>query len=488
MSGQIEAIYHCCMLDVTRLRVLVAVARHGSVTAAARALNYAQPSVSHHLARLEAETGARLTQRSGRGIELTDAGRLLAGRAEEILGRLDAAERELTAHVEQGQERVALAGFSSALATIVPAALTRLAAAHPGIDLLVMEAEQPEAMRMLRTGQVDVALVVRHMQDGTPVGPPAGGEGTRARVILDEQVHLVTRPQPGGAQPGGGQPGGAQSGGGQPGTRPGVIRPGGGQPGGVRPGGGQPGGGQPGGGQPGGGQPGGARPAAGVAAWADLAAYAQSPWIVGCEHCRGHLLWLCQHAGFSPKIAVTTDDHVAAQALVAAGMGVTILPGLAIRAARHPGIRAQPLPGACRQVLALSYSQPPGANAVDALLDVLCLAAAATTTGPGPHPGRDGKPGLPPTPRNPERPARRDTERPARRDAEPVARGAEPPGREKAGPPARRDAEQPVHRDTEQAVHRDTEQPVHRDTEQAVHRDTEQAGRRDIEQAGHRSG
>src|SRR5216684_32711 len=54
------------MLDVTRLRVLVAVARHGSVTAAARALNYAQPSVSHHLSRLEAETGALLTQRAGR--------------------------------------------------------------------------------------------------------------------------------------------------------------------------------------------------------------------------------------------------------------------------------------------------------------------------------------------------------------------------------------------------------------------------------------
>ena len=50
------------MLDVTRLRVLVAIARHGSVTAAARALNYAQPSISHHIARLEAETGARLLQ------------------------------------------------------------------------------------------------------------------------------------------------------------------------------------------------------------------------------------------------------------------------------------------------------------------------------------------------------------------------------------------------------------------------------------------
>ena len=333
---------------MTRLRVLVAVAQHGSVTAAARSLNYAQPSVSHHLARLEAETGARLTQRSGRGIRLTDAGRLLAGRAEEILGRLDAAERELAAHVEQRQERIRLAVFASALATIVPAALSRLAAGHPGIDLLLAEAEPPEAMRMLRAGQVDVALVSRHTQNGTAVGPPAAAEGARTRLILDEQVHLVTRPRHRGAQAAG-----------------------------------QPGGTQPGGGQPGGGQPGGSQPAADEAGLPDLAAHAQSPWIAGCEHCRGHLIWLCQHAGFSPKIAFTTDDHVAAQALVAAGLGVTIMPGLAISAARHPGIHSQPLPGAWRQVLAVTYGQPPDPRAVDHLLDILTLAAAATATGPG---------------------------------------------------------------------------------------------------------
>ena len=327
---------------MTRLRVLVAVARHGSVTAAARSLNYAQPSVSHHLARLEAETGARLTQRSGRGIRLTDAGRLLAGRAEEILGRLDAAERELAAHVEQRQERIRLAVFASALATIVPAALSRLAAGHPGIDLLLAEAEPPEAMRMLRAGQVDVALVSRHTQNGTPVGPPAVAEGARTRLILDEQIHLVTRPRHRGAQ---------------------AASP----PGGAQPRGGQPGSGQPGSGA---GPP-------------DLATHAHSPWIAGCEHCRGHLIWLCQHAGFSPKIAFTTDDHVAAQALVAAGLGVTILPGLAINAARHPGIHAQPLPGACRQVLAVTYGQPPDPRAVDHLLDILTLAAAATATATG---------------------------------------------------------------------------------------------------------
>jgi DNA-binding transcriptional LysR family regulator len=338
---------------VTRLRVLVAVAQHGSVTAAARALNYAQPSVSHHLARLEAETGATLTQRSGRGIRLTDAGRLLAGRAEEILGRLDAAERELAAHVEQRQERIRLAGFASALATIVPAALSRLAAGHPGIDLLLTEAEEPEAMRMLRAGQVDVALVARHIQDGTLIGPPTDTEGARARLILDEQVHLVTRPQPGSTHGSGAQPGAAQTGAAQPA---------------------------------------GAQRGADEAGPTDLAAHAHSPWIAGCEHCRGHLVWLCQHAGFSPKIAFTTDDHVAAQALVAAGLGVTILPSLAIRAARHPGIHAQPLPGACRQVFAVTYGQPPGPRAVDHLLEILTLAAAAAATGPGPASHRDGKP------------------------------------------------------------------------------------------------
>jgi DNA-binding transcriptional LysR family regulator len=373
---------------VTRLRVLVAVARHGSVTAAARALNYAQPSVSHHLARLEAETGATLTQRSGRGIRLTDAGRLLAGRAEEILGRLDAAERELAAHVEQRQERIRLAGFASALATIVPAALSRLAAGHPGIDLLLTEAEEPEAMRMLRAGQVDVALVARHMQDGALIGPPTDTEGARARLILDEQVHLVTRPQPGSAHGSGAQPGGAQPGGAQPGA----AQPGGAQRGAPHPGAAQPGGAQPGGAQPGAAQPGGARRGAGQAGRADLAAHAHSPWIAGCEHCRGHLVWLCQHAGFSPKIAFTTDDHVAAQALVAAGLGVTILPSLAIRAARHPGIHTQPLPGAWRQVFAVTYGQPPDPRAVDHLLDILTLAASGAGTGSGPASDRDGKP------------------------------------------------------------------------------------------------
>src|SRR5450755_4265672 len=325
------------MLDVIRLRVLVAVARHGSVTAAARALNYAQPSISHHIARLEAETGARLLQRAGRGVRLTDAGRLLAERAEEIIGRLDAAEAELAAHVGLREGRVRLASFPSALGTIVPAAAARLEAETPGMDLMLTEAEPPEAVRMLRAGYVDVALIFQHYQQDTDPAPPSAAEdGTRGRLLLDEPVHLVTAAGHGGAGHGGAGHGGA-------------APRGAGQHGDLLEG----------------------RPTA------DLAAFADHRWIAGCERCRSYLIRQCALAGFTPNVAFTTDDYVAVQALVAAGLGVTTLPGLCLRAARHPGITATPLPGARRHVFAVTYGDPPDPPATTRLLDVLAQVADA---------------------------------------------------------------------------------------------------------------
>src|SRR5205823_7923517 len=144
------------MLDVNRLRVIDAVARHGSVTKAANELHYSQPSVSHHLARLEVETGAQLLQRVGRGIRLTAAGQLLADRAAEIIGRIDAAGAELSAHVGLTAGRLRLAAFASAIGSLVPASVAALADRHPGLQISLTDAHPPEAIDLLRTGKIEV--------------------------------------------------------------------------------------------------------------------------------------------------------------------------------------------------------------------------------------------------------------------------------------------------------------------------------------------
>jgi DNA-binding transcriptional LysR family regulator len=173
------------MLDVTRLRVLDAFARLGSVTAAAKELHYTQPTVSHHLARLEAETGAQLLQRAGRGVRLTAAGQLLADRATEIIGRIDAAAAELAAHVELTAGRVRLASFSSVIGSLVPQAVAALTEKHPGLQIDLIGAQPPEALELLRTGKIDVAIIFRY--DDTE----AEAENVRLLHLLDDPLYLL---------------------------------------------------------------------------------------------------------------------------------------------------------------------------------------------------------------------------------------------------------------------------------------------------------
>ena len=174
------------MLAVNRLRVIEAVARNGSVTAAAKELNYSQPSVTHHLGRLEAETGAQLLQRVGRGIRVTPAGQLLADRATEILGRIDAAGAELSAHIGLTAGRVRLAGFASAIGSLVPQAVAALAARHPGLEVSLTDTHPPEAIELLRAGKVEVAIIFRY--DETEPEPT----GVHLHHLLDDPVYVLS--------------------------------------------------------------------------------------------------------------------------------------------------------------------------------------------------------------------------------------------------------------------------------------------------------
>ncbi len=288
------------MLDLQRLRVLDAVARTGSVTAAAKELHYSQPSVSHHLARLERETGAKLLQRIGRGIRLTSTGRLLADRAAEILGRVDAAAAELSSHVGLSTGRVRMAGYTSVLSTLAPAAAEILRLEHPGLELSVTDTHPPEALELLRAGHVDLTLIFRYDDS------PPEDEDIRLVHLLDDPTYLITTGGP-----------------------------------------------------------------------ADLADHHESTWIAGCERCRAHLIADCARAGFTPRIAYTTDDMVLMQELVATGMGVTTIPGLALRSHQAPGITATEIRGSTRHVYAATYGAPPDPPATAALITALQQASHA---------------------------------------------------------------------------------------------------------------
>ncbi|GGM87158.1 LysR family transcriptional regulator [Dactylosporangium sucinum] len=302
------------MLDIVRLRILAAVAAHGSVTKAAKHLKYSQPAVSHHLARLEAETGARLVQRIGRGIRLTPEGEHLARRAAEIVGRVDTAAAELSAMVGLRTGRVRVAGFQSALAALIPHAAAILRRDHPGIELHLADAHPQVALNLLRDGQVDAAVIFRY-DDTTP-------DDIRATHLLDDPMHLLSL---------------------QPGQT--------------------------------------------------LRDHRDSAWIAGCEHCRREFIDACERAGFTPHVVYTSDDVIVEQALVAAGMGVTTMPGLSLRTHRAPGIEATPLPDFRRRVYLATYGDPPDPPATTAF--IIALHHAVQQTRPGEPPPPDEAPDRP---------------------------------------------------------------------------------------------
>jgi DNA-binding transcriptional LysR family regulator len=154
------------MIDMRRLRVLHAVSAYGSVTAAAAALGYSAPAVSQQLAALEREVGMRLTERAGRGLELTPAAMILVGHTDALLARLEAAESDLAALRDQVAGRVTLTAFPSAAASFVSAAWAALAGSAPQVRLELTEMEPEESLPAVLRGEADVA--VAHEYDLLP--------------------------------------------------------------------------------------------------------------------------------------------------------------------------------------------------------------------------------------------------------------------------------------------------------------------------------
>ncbi|MDG5803171.1 LysR family transcriptional regulator [Streptomyces ossamyceticus] len=103
---------------------------------------------------------------------------------------------------------------------------------------------------------------------------------------------------------------------------------------------------------------------------------AGEPWIAGCPRCRGQLVRVCESAGFTPRIDFATDDYPAVVGLVGAGLGVAVLPELAIESVRPKGVRMITVePVVHREIVALTLPDLAQVPTVAATLDQLGKAA-----------------------------------------------------------------------------------------------------------------
>lgn len=258
-------------LDLHSVRIVRAIAEHGTISSAARALGYSQPAISQHLRRSETRLGTPLVIRSGRGVRLTEAGQVIARHAVAITSALDAASGDLAELVGLAAGTVRIAAFPTASSTLVPRLLAGMRDQHPGITVGYVEAEPPEAIGMLREGAVDLAITFAY--PGDRADPHRSTDASLDSIPLFTEPVVLALPE---------------------------------------------------------------RHPLAAGTHVALAELAGERWIAGCPLCRGHLLAACEAVGVTPDIDLETDNAIAVLTLVAAGLGVALLPQLALATAPVP--------------------------------------------------------------------------------------------------------------------------------------------------------
>jgi DNA-binding transcriptional LysR family regulator len=303
------------MLDVKQLRVLKAVAEHGSFSAAAEVLSYTQPAISQQIAALEKHAGTTLVDRTSRGVRLTEAGRALVDHAEVVLARLAAAEAELDAMAGVRGGRVRLSSFPTAGASLLPPAVALFTQRHPEVELTFVEREPDEAAQMLRAAELELALVFEYRQLDQPKFDRLY-EGIELHHLIDDPMYLAL-PH------------------GHPLARKPRVR---------------------------------------------LQDVADETWIQESgahSWCGGFHVAACMAAGFEPRIGFQSDDYNVVQGLIAAGVGISLLPSLSLTNVREDIVvrslgRGAPARRIAAATLAGRYRSP----ATDAMLGILEEVAA----------------------------------------------------------------------------------------------------------------
>lgn len=162
-----------------QLRYFAKVADLGNVTRAAEACHVSQPSLSQQIAKLERELGQPLFERLGRGVRLTEAGKLFKRYSDQILSLTEDARTRVSDEPDSG--RITLAAIPTVAPYYLPGILTRFAKECPRARVEIVEETTNNILRLLAEGDVDLAIVALPIQ----------AEHVHTRTLFTEELLAV---------------------------------------------------------------------------------------------------------------------------------------------------------------------------------------------------------------------------------------------------------------------------------------------------------
>jgi DNA-binding transcriptional LysR family regulator len=268
------------MLGVWRLQLLREISRRGSIKAAAEAMEITPSAVSQQLGILEREAGIQLLEKTGRRVRLTDAALRLVRHADTITGAIAAAEAELASLHEVVTGTLRVAAFPTAARAVMPSVMTALSRIHPELRVTLRDLEADESLMALRNDEIDIAIVDDY-EDGSRVTDP----GLEVCEFMRDPIYLAVA---------------TGSNAGAPAANAST--------------------------------PGGSKEGSAPAGEARLDAFRDAFWIMDTDnsHLSRVTVRACRAQGFEPHVRSSCKDFSVIIALVEAGLGVGVLPGLAL--------------------------------------------------------------------------------------------------------------------------------------------------------------
>lgn len=175
------------MLGVWRLQLLREISRRGSIKAAAEAMEITPSAVSQQLAILEREAGVQLLEKSGRRVRLTEAAQRLVRHADAITGAIAAAEADLASMQQAVTGTLRVSAFPTAARAVMPPVMTALSRLHPELRVTLRDLEADESLTALRNDEIDIAIVDDY-GDGSRVTDP----GLEVCEFMRDLIYLAT--------------------------------------------------------------------------------------------------------------------------------------------------------------------------------------------------------------------------------------------------------------------------------------------------------